>query len=172
MWTPKEHQGEAPAPLRRIEIDGVGLLSHSKGETEEELRDQGRFNCVNMRRAGVNNVEGMKKLKEAKTQDNRVEIMREYGAKDEEVDCTKHLKIECEKVSIADSDGEIIEVKVTIKGKEGRDMYEVDKELQLMKVILKRLQTEHPGWKNSRVREERLISPEVKSKFMEECMNA
>ena len=175
LWTPRERQGEEPAPLKMIEIEGVELLSHSKGETDEELGAQARFSCVNVRRTNINSVEGGKKLREAKTQDKRVETMREYGEKSEEVDCTTHLQIKCERSSNAHKDtaeGSILEVKVTIAGKEGSEVYEVDKELQLMKLILRRLQSEHPGWRQSKVREERLINSEVSATFMGECMDA
>ena len=78
QWAPRA-MAEAVKPLKKVKVGGVKLLAHSAGSTSEDLEAQVYHDITATIRAAWRDKEGMRKVINAKTTDEKVEIGRRCG---------------------------------------------------------------------------------------------
>ena len=117
QWAPRV-MVEAMKPLKKVTVEGLRLLANSAGSSEEDLEAEVYYNLTAPIRATWREKEGMTKVIEAKTTDEKVEIGRRYGKERKEMDDMDELRIRCRRVEGGEEMG-FKRVDVTLEGKEG-----------------------------------------------------
>ena len=139
-------------------MGGVKLLAHSAGSTDEDLEAQVYHDITATIRAAWRDKEGMMKVINAKTTDEKVEIGRRYGKERKEMDGMGELKISCERVEMTEEiDKGFTRVNVVLGGKEGGEEAKVNLELRRILNIIERLRHMSLNWKEAKVECEELM---------------